>query len=215
MALGELPLEEREERARLIDYMLESNPSLHLPSCSNVEYLLASEDKMEATMGVVKAPCRLIIFFKAANLVRKNYEEWKKFLKDPTQLPPQVFQGYFENKLLVLFLFFFDSIKYFNLDPRYPFFVCVNVSTTDSMMLHENNIDSEIFRSLEIGESLVNMWNSFGCPEKETTDVGFSMTMLTETLKNSNRLVMNRGRFNLRTVLGVFIRSLDLSLIFL
>lgn len=79
--------------------------------------------------NVLRKPCVLGFVLKTAYLVRNNYDEGKKFFKDPTLHPPRVFEGYLENIIIIIFIYLFYSM---NLDPRYPFFVCESVDITDS-----------------------------------------------------------------------------------
>lgn len=210
MALSELPLEEREERARLIDYMLEFSP-LRLPGSYIKDLQSVSQEDFEELYSALERPRTFVSFFKAAHLVRNNYDEWKNFLEDPTQPLPPVFLGFSENKLLFLHLFLLESMKIFNLDPHHPFFVCMNVDNTNFITLCEENDDSRRITSIEFSRKLVNMWNSFGCPEKETTDVGLMLTLLEESLERSNESEMLNGSFSLNVVLCVSLNGSILS----
>lgn len=166
---------------------------MYVPHCDEKEFKSPSPEKCEVVYKSLTKPCKFSTFFHAANLVRKNYDQWKEFSKKPTQPPPQVFQGYFEDKVLVLFLLYSEVLKIFNFDPCDPFFFCEKQNATDYVAPFE---DGNVFKNTDTLKHLkyvLNLWISFDCPGKET-HFGKHLTNLSNTVKESNDPEVYRGK---------------------
>lgn len=207
MPFSNLPLAEREERARRVHvaihefgFVLEFKPLNEGYSESDITKL---KDQFDRKLSV---PSRLGKLFHAVVLIRENHTLWEKYLHNPSQSPPHIFESFIGDKLLVFFLFFSDRVSLFHLDPRFQFVNCdlppspygndlrVSHYRIRSRGLRQENDSELILRKQlivrrktdydsQIVKSLVKMYFSLGSPLRHTL-LGEYMVSAAESLKN-------------------------------
>lgn len=194
---------ERQERARRIDFAMRH----HL---TNIYFGEFSKEQLKTTKVKDDIYERLTIqsklpkFLHAALLVRRNPVQWKNYLECPIRRPHKVFESFFEDKLLVFCLFYFDKMKIFNLDPCYPFLICEQVEA-NTYIIHVEQDDE-----LGVVRSVIEMWISMGLPWRESK-CGERLSSIARTLEEDKKIKEKRKDVNIEWLLWEI--SLEIGLV--
>lgn len=114
----------------------------------------------ETTQRLFSSSAGFALFFKAALLIRNNYEDWVLYLKNISEPSPAVFEPFAGNFRLVIFIFMCDCFKVFHFDPHYPFLIG-DQRTSRKFVIHNDTFDSE-----KDIKRVVELWASMGFPEE-------------------------------------------------
>lgn len=157
MNFNNLPLAERKERAQFVH-----STNIYVP-CYTKKYLKRHPEEAKAQIREYFSTLpHLTNFFQAALLVRKNYSEWKMYLKKPTGSIPKAFKSFAKDRLLVFYLFLVDYLDIFHLNPALPF---VSDEKLNSRVTVIRGKKDDILSNVKY---VVKMWEAMGSPWKES-----------------------------------------------
>lgn len=104
------------------------------------------------------------MFYKLATVIRKNYQEWRKYIADPTMSVSTSFKPVTDNKALAFCFAVLESLGVVNLDIRKPFFIGTPV---------RGKIFLEAELTMKRADDTLLLWNSLGRPKISSQDPSF------------------------------------------
>lgn len=171
MCFNKLSIGERTERARVI-----INTGYIIPSFTQKYLKRHLQEAKEQVYSKLSDTSRLTNFLGAALLIRKNYTQWKAWLKNPSKSAPKVFKSFSNNKILVFYLFLGDYLSVFHLEPLFSFIEGEEYNPRSLLIRgKKDNIFSNV-------KYVVSMWESMGSPWEDSR-CGKDLTNMAKVLK--------------------------------
>lgn len=103
-------------------------------------------------------------FYKLAIVIRRNHQEWKNYIADPTISVSRSLQPVAENKALAFCFAVLESLGIVNLDIKKPVFIATPV---------RGKICLEAKLTLQLAKYTLSLWDSLGRPQVSNEDSSF------------------------------------------